>query len=280
MAYEVPALVAGAGPRPIQTREDVLAFFPRWMTESEDAAPVRDMLADALLGFALEWQVYSEGGIAQADYLRAVGSYLSELGIDQGFAQQPNEDDEVYRARLFQSTQVCTENAITVGVNAILAPFTDVECQLSDSALDRWFLNDGTDGDAGEPLWNSYLGANPDYPDRLYEEAAVQNDGYFRANSNPEGARLYGDTLGRMFLLLVPDLASVVDSPYGAFLVDDGDELEREVSFWLGDGSGPEQSYLLASDQGAVAIYRAIESFVDGVIGQSVRWVMSSELAA
>lgn len=280
-------LVFGAGPRFISSSADVAARLPDALSAPE-VDPVRDALVDALAGLLQEWEARSDCGAALSDPARAIERYLVALAGDRGSAKAPGEDEEAFRARTFQAQQCVTEASIIAGVNVILAPFTSLQCKLNDAALDRWFVHDGTDGLGGPPNWHSFLGAAPEYPDRFYSDAAVNNGGYLRPNSEVGGARVYGDSLGRHFLLRVPDIG--FQDTDAAFSFSDlpasgndlgGGSVEIEGGMFVGDGSDPGVgAFLNSATANAIAVYRAIGNFINAVAGQSIRWSMLSDVIA
>lgn len=284
MSFTRP-IIPGAGPRPINTPEDVLAHLPAALTDPA-IDPVRDRLAAALAAMLIEWEYRSDYGAALSDLGRSVKQYLAALANDHGVSRVLGEDDDALRTRAFHQDCV-TEASIIAGVNAILSLITTTECQLNDGVLDRWFINDGTDGNGNPAIWHSFIGSGPNYPDRLFADDAVNNGGYYRPNSEVGGARLYGDSLGRFLLLRVPDFGyQSKDAPFvyqNASLHNDLASVNElaGLGFFVGDGSDPEiASYINATDTDPFVIYRAIASFMDAVVGESIRWEMISDLVA
>lgn len=282
-------IVPGAGTRPVTTREDVLAVLPPELV-TEELAPVRDRLADALASMLAEYEYRSEISAALADVLRATRTYLSVLGEDYGIPRQPDEADDDYRERVLIPAGVASETAIIAGVNAILSLVTDKQCRLLDAQLDQWFLRSSVHMTAGPiSTWQSFPGESPRYPDRLYEADAEFNGGAFRPNSTPTGAHLFsasgpgaavaeGSQVGRKFLLLLPDLLGRdADSAYTASA---DSPLWAGLGFWVSKASNPTQmrSYMRRLSDTAFAVYRAIESLVQSIAGQSVRFVAIGEL--
>jgi hypothetical protein len=285
MIVEQPPLVSGAGPRPFRTRDDVLAQLDDLLKGNSDTlAPIRDALVDALTALLFQLQFRSEYAIAQADLLRATEQYLTSVGGDDRMVPQaPGEGDEAYRARLLATPSTVTEEAITLGVNIILAPFTTTQCQLIDNILDRWYVSTGLP-DAG---FHSFIGAPPEYPDRLYSGQEASNGGVSRANSDPGGARVFqSDNIrqGRAFTLLLPDLSELTTpstvatdiqppTPHGGS--PDLTEFTDRASygFYVGNTTNPDIVAIVNRDSTtAQAIYQSIESFVNSVVGQSIRW--------
>lgn len=263
MTVLVPPLVPGAGPRPVRTRDDVARLFPSWVKDPV-AAPVRDALVDALTSLLLQHEFRAEIAAAQSDELRATRQYLLECGSEQGITRQPGEGEEAFRERMFAVEGVATEEAITVGVNAILAPFTSKTCQLVDSILDQYFVQG-----AGAQPWRAFLGASPLYPERLYPKEAAENEGLYRPHSDPLDARFF-NLGGCEFCLLVPSLGITG----GPFI---GNAPPTQQMF-IGNAPPEQQAYHYGVGGAADAVYRAIASFVDPIAGQSVRWTMIASL--
>lgn len=291
MAVDQPPLVSGAGPRPFRTTDDVLAQLDDLLKgDSTVLAPIRDALVDALTALVLELEFRGEYALAQADLLRATEQYLTSIGGDDRMVPQaPGEEDEDYRARLLATPLTVTEEAITLGVNIILAPFTTTQCQLIDNILDRWYVSTGL-ADAG---FHSFIGASPEYPDRLYSGQEASNGGVSRANSDPGGARVYesGVTFqGRALTLLLPDLSLLADpstvatdirGPVHVGAIDPELFNRAAYGFYVGNTTNPDIAAIVNRDSAIpLAIYQSIESFVNSVIGQSIRWGFMAELQA
>ena len=286
MPVDQPPLIPGAGPRPFRTRDDVVAQLDELLKDA-DIAPIRDALLDALTALLFELQFRGEYAIAQCDLLRATSQYLASIGgDDRGVPQAPNEGTEDYRARLIATPATVTETAIVTGVNVILAPFTTTQCRLIDAILDRWFVRSDPSSDS----WRSFIGNSPEYPDRLYSGQEALNGGVSRPNSDPGGARLFAQTLGRKFVLLLPDLSSV-SAPSPVRAAEATDRLptwpnlylaaQRELGFFVGQTiSETAAAFVSPNFEAPAAVYQAIESFVNSVAGQSIRWDFSAELEA
>jgi hypothetical protein len=91
-----------------------------------------------------------------------------------------------------------TPASIVAAANAILAPVTSVQAQYFESVLDRLYLTDGT------LPWHSFVGTvSPTYFDRLYRDDAGVN-GTQVPNREPGGGWVFGDEIGRYFVLRVP----------------------------------------------------------------------------
>lgn len=272
MSVPIPPLVPDAQPLAVRTASDVLAVMDKAVRD-EETAPVRDALVDGLLGLLYELQYRGDLAEAEADVLRASAENLRALGSDRGYAKVVSEEDADFRDRMLEKAEVTTKDAIVAATNGILAPHTTTECEFVDAALDRWFINDGAEALTG---WHSFIGRTPSYPTRLFKGDENQNDGVFRPNSDPGGARLFADSLGRQFLLLVPDLLGSGD--YAAFVGVTDAQYLTGVGWFVGDDSGnagPIYAGLIGVD-----IYRAIVRTVQVLAGQSIRWILLATLEA
>lgn len=273
MPVEQPPQISGAGPRPFRAKADVVAHLDDLLQDGE-VAPIRDALLDALTAMLFELQFRGEYAVAQADLLRATEGYLTSIGgDDHRVPRAPGEGETAYRDRLLTVPATVTEESITLGVNVLLAPFTPTECQLFDGVLDRYFVQEsGVDA-----VWRGYIGATPEYPDRLFAGQEPSNDGYARPNSDPGGARIGGDHLGREFYLLLPDLIGFAEPSS----VWNAEPRPFDAGFFVGDHTVPDVIGLPGfRDSSVDALYRAIEGFVNSVAGQSIRWGFFAELEA
>jgi hypothetical protein len=160
-------------------------------------------LADALFEILLESQYRGSYAAAQSDIRRATAAYLSELGADRSILQAVGEEQEDFRSRVLTLEAGGTLEAIRLAVNAVLSRYTTSTCQVIETPLDRWFVGDGSEN------WHGCVGdgISPSYPDRLYESESSRNEGDSIEGCEPLGARVFGDALGREFMVLVPDIS-------------------------------------------------------------------------
>ncbi len=240
------------GAVPVTSSEDVLAEFPR-PQRNPASAPVRDAFAAAFAAGFIEYQRQSTRAALQSDPLYATGLYLKSFAEEHAVVAAPGESEESVRARLFLAPEVVTPDFIVAGVNAILAPHSPIGCHLSELELDGWFVHDG------DAEWDSFIGEEPDYPDRYYDETpyllpggAVPSWGYIRS-----------------FLLRVPPLElSDDDFTYVLDADDDG--------IFIGDGSDPADDsvdvYIYDSPYTSDELYAAIVGYVEKVKGQGITW--------
>lgn len=272
MSVPEPPVTPGATPRPVRTREDVLAVAAEPLQQQETDAPIRDAIADAALALILAHCEAAEYAAAQSDVGRATDIFLEALAADHGLISGEGEDQEAFRARLFSFGQVVTETAIAAGVDAILSQVTSTRCALVDGVLDRGFLLEGL------TTIVAYLGDGPTYPDRLLEDDAPQNGGVFRPSSAVGGFRLFDDALGRTLLVRVPDLEFVDDDPAVVF---DGTATEASADggFFVGDGTDAANGVFVGSlSVTADSVYAAILNFLVAACGQSVRWSLIADI--
>ncbi len=258
--------VPGSGEVYVKDLSDILKLLPgEW--KSEASAPIRDAIASALLGVLQELQAAVGYSAAQADALRATDRYLTGLADDRGYVPAPSEDIETFRARLSDTPELVTYDAIVALVSDILAIHSPTPPRVFDSVLDRWFVTDGTGA------YHSYVGAAPDYPDRLYPHHADVNDGISLPQSHPTGAWAFGDCIGRYFVVVVPDISprdTDISLPYDG-TVSDG-------AFYIGDGtSSLSSSFILAEFQTALTVYQTIANAVERISGQGIRWQLFAD---
>lgn len=289
------------GVAPVQSVDDVLAVYPASLKTS-DPAPVRDALLGALAAILMRHQERAEYAVAQADRGRATGSYLDAAMGDQGVHRVRGELDEPYRARGLSVPDQVTRDAIVAAVEGVLADLAPGRARYYESILDRFFVSDGTAD------WHSFIGESPQYPDRLYPDDADSNGGESLPQSDPGGARVFDDTVGRHFVIRVPDLGGLDQSltlVYAGVVLDAGDAAVPELGgatppfagtlepgeispseggtgFFVADGtndSGSEADGTLASfvfqnTTDALTTYQAIVGAVERIRGQSIRWTL------
>lgn len=256
------------GDLPVSDIEDILAILPGFL-KPEDPSPVRDAILAALVAMMVKYQTLSSEGVAMCDVLRSLDSSLRGLGEDRGVYQQEGEDIENYRARILATPGIVTPEAIIAAVNAILAPFTSIECQYAESVQDRWYVGTSAARNWHSYVWDSTTSMAPGYPERLYEEYADQNMGYYRPNSRPSGALVFDDTKGRMFIIRIPDIAGIGD--LGGF----PSSSELSSRFYVGGigvSSGIRKIGTTAADT-----FNLIVSTIDRLRAHSIRFVVISD---
>ncbi len=266
--------VPGGGELPVNDADDVRAVYPRNLRGPAENAPVREAIVEGQLATQLAYQERSAYAAAQADPTRATGIYLDGHAGDRGIFRQEDEDDESLRARMLAVPDIVTPAAIIAAVNAILAPYTSIECQYFESILDRWFVRSS----AGLHDWRAFVGANPSYASRLYDQ---------RQNSKPGGAWVFDGCVGRYFVVRVPILNATGVRRMWAF---DGSvnlaALANPDGAWINDGSnvgGTEATGSVATFIGfgaktALEVYQAIANSVNAIKGHGVRWQLIADI--
>ncbi len=193
----------GGGDLPVSDSTDVLKEFSTTHRRPEKA-PVRDAFAEGYTEGFLEYQNAAAYAAAQSDPMRATGEYLKSFAEEHQVVPRPDESEESVRLRLFRAPQIVTPEAILEGVREILDGYDPSKVTMSELELDGWFVHDG-DG-----TWDSFVGDDPDYPDRYYEDlpyrrpgGAVPSDGYPRAFvlhipnlTGPNASALYEQIIG------------------------------------------------------------------------------------
>ncbi len=261
----------GGGVLPVASEADVLAVFPVDVRRVA-SAPIRDGLVAALTEILQEYQRRSSQAAALSDILRTEGAQLEAICAEHGVIRQLGESDTALRARALGIPELVTPSAILAAVNAILAPWTDIEAKYFESELDAWFVSDGT------TEWDSFVydgtaGATPHYGDRLYADDATENEGDVIEGREVLGAWVFADTLGRYFVLRLPPLESVDDE--GSYALDASDD-----GMFVADGSdtsgaesdGSVASFIFTDQAFSDDLYAAIVSTVELLKGQGIRW--------
>lgn len=237
------------GDLPVATEEDVLAEFPVPIKRIA-VAPVRDTFVSGWTAGFLTYQVISESAAAQTDPMRATGEYLRSFAEEHSVIPLTGESEESVRSRIYAAPQIVTPDAIVAGIQSIISPHSDGVVHLSELELDGWFVH------AGDAVWDSFVGADPDYPDRYYTETpyllpggAVPSHGYPRS-----------------LLIRIPSLDAndetityILDSDAGVFALDVDDE---------------NAMYVFADPQLAEDLYRAVIAYVESVKGQGISWAL------
>lgn len=171
------ANIAG-GELPVSDAEDVIKAFPATHRRPE-VAPVRDAFAEGFADGFIFYQDAAAYAAAQVDPMRATGDYLRSFCDEHQIVPAPGEAEESLRDRMFQAPSIVTANALRLGINAIIGPGASV----SELELDGLFIHNGTSA------WDSFIGADPEYPDRYYADlpyrrpggAAIPSRGYPRS---------------------------------------------------------------------------------------------------
>ncbi len=243
------------GDIPVVDETDVLAEFPEPIKRAP-TAPVRDAFAAAWAEGFKEYQRIASRAAGQSDPMQATGDYLRSFAEEHSVVPLSDESEASIRARLFAAPPIVTPNVIVDGVNAILAPFTTGTCHLSELELDGWFVHDD---DAS--VWDSFIGTDPNYPDRYYDDLpSLQSGGATPSWGFP-----------RSFVLRIPSV-STNDDAYAYMLTDDNDGLFAINPASDADGDNAFAVYekpALAED-----VYLDIVRFVTVTKGQGVTFAV------
>ncbi len=227
---------------PVSSSTDVLIEFciPQ---KNPEVAPTRDAIAAALAEGFIEYQNAAEYAASQSDPLKATGGYLKGYADEHQVVPGIGESESSLRSRLFASPSIVTPNAIETAINNIIAP---LECKISELDLDGWFLHAAGDG----AVWDSFVGADPNYPDRYYDD---------QPGLRPGGA-VPSNSLPRSFHIRIPALQAQ-DNAF-AYIGD---------TFFVGN-SGFSLLYIYQNQQNAVDLYNEIIAVVERIKGQGMTW--------
>jgi hypothetical protein len=240
--------------------------------------PVTDALVEAVLALLLEYQYRAGYAAAQADLLRATDEYLDGLGQDRGYERAEGEQNADFRERVLDIPDVATAWAVRVVVNGILALYTSSRAQVFETGLDRWFVGVSS----ASATWRSFLNRNPEYPTRLYEQDEPEN-GVALPDNEPKRPRLFSDNLGRQFMVIVPDLAGLHDSPaalYSSAFQGSGVQDARlgDIAAHLGTGAtSTVAAFVTGSTATADTVYQAIVNAVEQIRGHGMRWILMTD---
>lgn len=267
----LPAPLGGTslagGDLPVSDGDDVLDEFSA-VHKQPAAAPVRDDFCEAFAVSHLVYQDAAAHALAQTDPLRASGDHLIRIALERNVVPYSGESPRSLRARLFSPPAIVTPQAIVDAVNDLLAPVSDIECELVELELDGLYVHDGT-----VTTWDSFIGAQHRYPDRLYLEDVAENGGDYLENNNPGDITLISQGLPRNFHLRLPvldavdeDFAFAIDSDDEVLAISDGTDASGAesdgsvVTFVFGDGNTSEE------------IYAAIVGIVESIKAQGITW--------
>lgn len=232
---------------PVTDEADVLAEFAA-PQKNPDTAIVRDSIASAYAEGFIEYQNLAERAAGQSDPMRATGLYLRDYAAEREVVPAPGESEVSIRARLFQAPRIVTPDAIKAIIDEVIAPRT---CHVSELDLDGWFLH----ASSTTSVWESFVGAEPNYPDRYYTDIP---------GSYPGGA-VPTNNLPRSFHVRIPALQAQ-DLDF-AFIGD--------AFFVMGDATNTADNIaIFQNQQTSVDLYNAIISRVQAAKGQGISWSM------
>ena len=183
--------------KPIQSSDDLRAFIPGHIRRPVGESPVLDDGLEALTAICEEWQDETELAVMQSDLGQSTDQYLQGQAEDRGSFKQDADTNTSLRNRVITAPKCVDRLSIVAAVNAVLAPYTSVSCRVFESIRDRLYIGDGTNS------WHSYIGARPTYPSRYYDS---------RPSSQPPGAWVFGDEVGRFLVILIPVVSSAVQA--------------------------------------------------------------------
>ncbi len=227
----------------VDSAADILIEFPA-PQKNPEVAPVRDAIAAAFAEGFIEYQDVSERAAGESDPLRATGNYLRGHAEERQIVPVIGESEPSIRSRLFASPLIVTPDAIVATINEVISP---LECKISELDLDGWFIHASGDG----AVWDSFVGAEPNYPDRYYDEMPELRVGGCVPSNN----------LPRSFHVRIPALQAQ-DEAYSYI----GD------TYYVGDDLNIFQDQTLSVDK-----YNTIIARVEKIKGQGILWSMLIE---
>ncbi len=228
----------------VTSADDVLSEFsvPQ---KNPETAPVRDAFGNAFGEGFKEYQLQSTRAAGQSDPLFATGDYLREYALEHEVTPIIGESDDELRIRIFASPNIVTPVSIEAAINEIIAPRV---CFISELDLDGWFIH----SDAPS-VWDSFVGADPNYPDRYYDELP---------NTLPGGCVPSND-IPRSFFVRIPAL-DAQDSEF---------EFIGDTFFVSGDMTDPDNNfYMFQNQQSSSNLYDAVVARVESIKGQGITW--------
>lgn len=256
------------GDLPVSDGTSVLAEY-----SNAHKAPVTATVRDALnAAFAEIHKAYQDAvgeDFAQVDPLRATGDFLTELALEHSISPGVGESASSVRERIFNARDIVTPQAIVDAVNAIMAPYTSIQCQLVEPEMDGVFIDDGT-AVGNCFIYTEAIKADPHYPDRYYADDSAENDGFALTNNLPGGAILSAG-YPRNFHLRLPELAAS-DADF-SFVIDGSDEIMA-----IFDGSQDaladvsSNNFAFDTSKTSDEVYALIVGTVESLKGQGISW--------
>lgn len=241
----------------VRSAGEVRRFLPAAFRKAKDA-PVRELLLGALVAMAREWQRRSSYAIEQSAVATATDQYLDGLVGDYGLARAQDESDQALRRRAMAVPEQVSPKALLGAINAVMGPHSSVPVRMLEPTLDGWFVH------GGAATWHSFVGAPPDYPDRLY--APGSGGGLLRDHSEPHGAIPHWDPVGRELLLLMPSF----DPEGAATFVSDSASAPEETQFFVGEAPFP-FGFVWAGASTTRDVYAALANSLERVLGHGIR---------
>ena len=234
--------------KPVGDESDVLAEFPSLHRRST-SAPVRDTFVGGFTAGFLEYQDIASYAASQCDPTQATGDQLKAFADERGVIPGESETEDAVRARLFAAPLIVTPYAIVTLVNRILALYTTKTCRVAELELDGIYATDGTSE------WSSYIGTDPEYPDRYYSDLP---------DLDPGGS-IPCPGFPRNFFIRIPALEG--NDLSIAYVLNDSDD-----GVFIDDGTGSFGTYIFTNPELADNIYAQIVALITSVKGQSISW--------
>ncbi len=248
------------GDLPVVDASDVLAEFPQPQRNAETAT-VRDAFCEAFsLGF-IEYQNAAPYAAAQCDPIRATGVHLRAIASDRTIPVGRSDTDETIRARIFATPNIVTPDAIEDAINEILADRTTSVCHISELNLDGYFVHGNQLVTEIEYAWDSFIGAEPNYPDRYYDDVpSLLPGGAVPSSGRP-----------RSFAVRVPSLAG--SNNLFNFVSSNPETFAGDGSDTSGSESSGDIGFFVYNDpQTADDLYSTIIAVVSSLKGQGMSW--------
>lgn len=247
----------GGGTVPVSDEADVLPEFAAPIRKVA-VAPVRDAFVAGWTEGFKKYQDIAARAAAQCDPARATGDYLRDFAEERGIIPGVTESEASIRARLFATPDIVTPEAIRAEVDKLLAPYTAKASMLTELELDGVFVHDDN-----PCTWDSFIGTDPDYPDRYYPELPwLQAHGWV-PSSGYSGS----------FLIRVPPLEDNDTTVSYAFDFDDDGIFAGNGADVAGSESDGSVAFSLFVDpRTADELYSTIISVVEAIKGQGINW--------
>lgn len=226
------------GDLPVSTSVDVLSEFPATHKRSA-VAPVRDALAAAFAEGFIEYQNRASYASGQSDPLKATGDYLREYAAEHEVVPEVGESDASLRVRIFASPSIVTPEAIEAAINEVIFPHV---CFISELDLDGWFIHS-----TSPAVWDSFVGTDPNYPDRYYSDLP----------QTLPGGCIPSNNLPRSFFVRIPALNAQ----------------DNALNF-IGDAFFISNTLMniYASVKTSTDLYNAVIARVESIKGQGISW--------
>lgn len=295
----LPLPIGGAniacGDLPIVDDLSIAALEPLLVTEA-DTAPVRDAIRAGLAAMFTRYQDGTARAAMQSNVLYANGIYLDGLGADEGVFRQTTEPytqvgDAAYRARIIVQGGTVAPAYIIAASNSVLATYGLPQItRYLESLSDRGYCKSTTYAAGSFAAYVRTGGVtcavNPSYPDRVYPDDAAANGGASVPNRQPGGFFCFSDTIGRYFVLRVPNVTGLDGDggfPFQPYLNSASQQVYPEFQgngLFCSSGSVAVPngwSFMRSNNFTSQVVYQAIVNAVSRLVGQSVRWSLVAD---